>query len=58
MTWSLIVYAKLSWAFLMVSDDPVTGLECVVDAETHRSLNMAVFREDEVKRKSRRSGRK
>ena len=24
------------------------GVECVVDAETYRSLNIAVFREDEV----------
>ena len=42
----------------MVSDDPLKGLECVVDTETYRSLNIAVFREDEVLKKSRGSGRK
>ena len=42
----------------MVSDDPLKGLECVVDAETYRSLNIAVHTEDEVKKKRRESGRK
>ena len=54
-----VVYAKRNvLGLLMVSDDPLRGVECVVDAETYRSLNIAVFREDEVLKKSRESGRK
>ena len=57
MTWSLLFTRSLPGP-VIVSDDPLKGLECVVDAETYRSLNILVFREDEVEKKSRESGRK
>lgn len=57
MTWSLL-FTRSSPGPLIVSDDPLRGLECVVDAETYRSLNIPIYQysEDEVKKKSREAG--
>ena len=57
MTWSLVFTRSCPGPWI-VSDGPLKGLECVVDGSTYRSLNIAVFREDEVVKKSRESGRK
>ena len=57
MTWSLVFTRSCPGPWI-VSNSPLKRLECVVDAETYRSLNIAVFREDEVLKKNRESGRK
>ena len=51
MTWSLVFTRSCPGPWI-VSDGPLKGLECVVDGSTYQSLNIAVFREDEVVKKS------
>ncbi len=48
MTWSLL-FTRSFPGPLIVSDGPLKESECILDAETYRSLNIPVFRADGMK---------